>query len=828
MTEFTRLECNYLAEPLGIAVEPPTLSWQGPAACVQIHDGSALCFATTGKVHSPFRPDWRPEPQTAYRWTLDGDAAESHFETAFADDADWQPAQWLADPWYSAALKAPVSRFETEFMIDRLDDRPARLYLSSLGVYRALLNGQPVGDATLAPGAPDFYTRTLYQTYDVGSLLQAGRNHIAIDLADGWHASAVARIGDHFCKPFYATPNAVIARLDRFAPKGVETLAATNSAWRVAHDGPYRYSDIYMGEWFDATRTFRDFGQVAVIAPRIRLDARNGAPVRRIQTLPPASKVRRKGATIVDFGQNIAGRERITFCAPRGARVVIRHGEMLEADGGLYTANLRDAEATTIIIASGAEETFEPEFTFYGFRYLEVSGTAEFEITAQVLHSDLAPVGAIRCDHELINRLMQNVQWGQRGNFLDIPTDCPQRDERRGWLGDAQVFIPAALYNMHAASFFRKWLDDVLSCRDPQGRYPNFAPNYRYSSLATHFGVSGWADAGIICPWRLYLVYGDRRFLEIHAEAIYRWIDIQAEHSDRGLCRHARFGDWLQLEAKTPEELVSTAYFTHGANLAMQIAGVLGDPAAAERMKRHRELGKAAFRRHFLDASGQLTVSTQCAAAMALQFELLEAPEIPDAVRLLVHDIVALRDTHLTTGFLGTPLLLHALSSHGELELAYRLLEQTTYPSWLYPVTQGATTIWERWNSWNRDTGFGDVAMNSFNHYAYGAVADWLYSVAGGIRPCPAAPGFREFDLAPRPGGSLKQFQASYDSPAGRIESAWQRHGDETEYCVHVPQGTLAHLSLPDGTAAELPGGDYRYAISNPILSSHEIGSGIM
>ncbi len=812
MSIFKRLECNQLANPLGVAVEPPVLSWQGPAARVRIACCQKICFDSRLPVESPFAPAWNPEPQTAYEWTLDDGAAAGRFETAFADDADWLPARWISNPYNPETLLAPVSCFIRDF---ELEDAAAggRLYISGLGVYRARLNGEAVSEVTLAPGAPDFYVRTLYQTYDVTRLLRPGTNRLEIELADGWHAGAVSRVGEKYCHNFYNTPNALIARLEVGVGAQPKTVAATNEDWQAFHDGPWRYSDIYMGEYYDATREYTDaVAQVAEINPGIRLDARNGAPVRRVMELKPRSVTWRGTVAIVDFGQNLTGRERISFDAPRGTRITVRHGEMLEADGALYTANLRSARATTTVIAPGGKFTFEPEFTFYGFRYIEVSGIDAFEVTAQVLSSDLPVTGGVTSDNPLLNQLMSNILWGQRDNFLDIPTDCPQRDERRGWLGDAQVFAATALFNMHAGAFFRKWLADVRSCRDSEGRFPNFAPNYRYGALRTGWGVSGWADAGVVIPYQLYRFYGDRRLLTENAEAAYGWLDYEAKHSRDGLCCHARFKDWLNLDAPTSEALISTAYFVYGATLAERIAGALGDAAAKARMHGHAELGRQAFRRHFLDASGTLVERTQCAAAMALYFQLLEGAEIDAATRMLAEDIDRARGCHLDTGFLGTPLLLYALSENGELDLAYRLLEQTTYPSWLYPVTQGATTIWERWNSWNRESGFGDVEMNSFNHYAYGAVAEWIYEVAAGIRPRWATPGFREFDLAPRPGGKLRHLAAAYDSPAGMIRSEWTvQPGGTVEYRFSVPEGTRAHLRLPGRPVELLNSGEYEF-----------------
>ena len=815
-TTFRRLECEYRSDPCGIPVRPPVLSWQGPAARVRILDGAGTTvWDSIAPVDSPCRPDWTPEPCRQYLWTAerDGQTAQGSFETAYPDDFDWSPARWIADPANPGTLKAPVSVFRRRFSVPELPaGSVVRLAVGALGVYHAELNGRAVNDAVLAPGAVDFFTRTTYQTIPAEHLLHAGTNELVIALAGGWHSGAIARTGENYCQSFYDTPDALIVRLELRRTDGTaELLLASDASWSVSGQGPVRYSDLYMGEMFDGTRTDPPAGgPAAEVAVKLALEAADGVPVRRIMELKPVRIDRKSECVIVDFGQNFTGRERITCTAPRGTEIVIRHGEMLHADGSLYTENLRTAEATTRIVAPGGEFTYEPEFTFYGFRYLEVRGVADFTVRGEVLCSTLAETMECRTSNGLLNRFLCNVLWSQRGNFLDIPTDCPQRDERRGWAGDAQVFAPAALFQMHSAPFFRKWLTDFRLSVSPEGAFPDFAPTCSYGKTAAACGNSGWADAGVILPVLLYLHYGDRAFLAENFAAIRRWIDLQAAESSDGLRRRARYGDWLNLDAPTGEALISTAYFAYGALLAARAARVLGDRAAAERMAAHHALARAAFRREFVTPEGELTERTQCAAALALRFGLLEKEEENRAAEFLVRDI-ARHDGYLTTGFLGTPLLLFALSEHGRLEDAYRLLLQTNCPSWLYPVTQGATTIWERWNSWSEKEGFGDIGMNSFNHYAYGAAAAWIYEIAAGIRPLWERPGFREFTLMPRPGGTLTELAVCFDSPAGMIRSEWRREAGMTVYRFTVPAGTAARLALPGEAEERLEPGEYTF-----------------
>jgi len=814
---FDRLECNYLAEPCGIAVESPVFSWQGGSAVLKIYsDSGELLYTSNIPVDSPFRPDWLPEAQKRYLWSINNEdqSVQSSFETAYSDDFDWAPACWLCNHFNPGVVQAPSNLFTREFLLPELPEGfRARLYIGALGVYEAKLNDQIISDRVLAPGAVDFASRTIYQTYEVEKFLKNTKNHLAIELSGGWHSGAIARAGDNFESCFYGEPDALIVRLEvwRDAESAPELLLFSDASWQVTHLNTRR-SDIYMGEIFDASQPVGEPDPfVSEIALKTKLDPRNASPVRRIMELEPCQIVDKGDHFIVDFGQNFAGREKITFNAPRGTLVTIRHGEMLNADGTLYTENLRSAKAETRITAPGGEYTFEPVMTFYGFRYLEIKGVKDFSVKAVVLHSDLELTSRFDCSNKLLNKFMQNVLWSQRSNFLDIPTDCPQRDERRGWTGDAQVFIPTALYNMHAAAFFRKYMCDLRSCTAPDGRFPNFVPSYPYGNLRTAYGISGWADAGVIIPYQLYLNYGDREFLQENLRSICRWIDYQAEHAQDGFCQSTRFKDWLNQNDPTGEGFISTAYFTYGASLAEKIADTLGDQTTASRMKKHHTAGYNAFRRHFLDGNGELVEKSQCAAAMALEFDLLEDPEKASAVQMLA-DNIARHEYHLTTGFLGTPLLLSALSNHGKLDLAYQLLEQTTCPSWLYPVTQNATTIWERWDSWSEKDGFGDVGMNSFNHYAYGAAAAWIYQCAAGIKPLWEAPGFRKFILAPQPGGSLEHLSVEFASPAGLIKSAWQRKENQITYRFTVPAGSSAELRLPEAAGTEvLTPGDHTF-----------------
>ena len=799
-TFFNRLECNYLTKPCNVALDEIVLSWQGENGRVKIFDESKnLVYDSMKFVASPFRPNWQAQSQKVYYWTIENDKTQvsSSFETAYKDDFDWSPAFWICNHYNQDKIQANSTVFTQTFTYPKATvNSRARLYIGALGIYLIKINGKEISSQVLAPGALNFAKRTIYQVYAIEEFLNEGENTISIELSSGWHSGAIVRTGDSYESRYFGTLDSIIVRLEYFPNKNSnpELLLCSNSSWQTAHKN-LRESDIYMGEFFDGRIDNLEYDPaVSEIDLNVALDARNGVPVKRIMELEPIAKQEFDSYTIVDFGQNFTGREKITFTAPRGTIIKIRHGEMLNDDGSLYTANLRKAKAQTTIVAPGGTFTYEPEMTFYGFRYVEVSGVKDFTVKGIVLHSDMLITSNFHCSNELLNKFVQNVQWGQRSNFLDIPTDCPQRDERQGWLGDAQIFAPVALFNMHSAAFFRKWLVDVRSCCSKDGRYPNVAPSYPYGNLKFSSGTSGWADAGIIIPYLLYLYYGDKGFLQENSSAIYKWVNYQAKNSQDGLCCHARFKDWLNINSPTSEEFISTAYFTYGAKLAQKIAEVLGDKAAEREMADCVQLGQNAIKKHFI-SNNVLTEQSQCALAMALEFDLLDENSKTIAANLLANDVVS-RNYHLTTGFLGTPLLLDALSHNGYIDIAYKLMEQTSCPSWLYPVTQGATTIWERWDSWNEKTGFGDVGMNSFNHYAYGAAANWLYTTCAGIKPIWEKPGFKEFILAPRVGGTLTNLRMTYDSPRGKIVSAWEVSGKEVIYDFTVPIGTKAIVNL--------------------------------
>jgi alpha-L-rhamnosidase len=583
-------------------------------------------------------------------------------------------------------------------------------------------------------------------------------------------------------------------------------------------------SDFMMGETFDARRTSSAWLRAReVAAPAAALVAQRSEPVRITETLAPVSRREAApGVWIYDLGQNITGWVRLQVSAPAGTRVQLRHGERLSPDDTLYTENLRRAGATDVYICRGdAVEIFEPHFTFHGFQYVELSGLpgtpAADAITGCAIHSATPPVGAFACSHDGVNRLWLNGVWSQRDNFLSVPTDCPQRDERLGWMGDAQVFLRTATCNMDVAAFFTKWMADVEDAQTDEGIFPDIAPRPRedvnFTGLDDLCGAAGWADAGVIVPWTIWRVYGDRRIVERHWRAMTAWLDYLERTNPDGIRRHElrnNYGDWLCIPTDTSfrthspmKTLLATAYWADDAAKMARMARELGRDAAAERFAAMFEKVRAAFQREFVRADGELTVATQTAYLLALAFDLLPEADRPRAAERLVADIRGL-DWHLSTGFIGISHLNPTLTLTGHADVAYRLLLQDTFPSWLYPVRHGATTIWERWNGWTQADGFFNPHMNSFNHYSLGSVGEWLFRHVAGIELDPDVPGYARFVLRPYIAAGLDHARATYRSPRGEIVSHWRRTGEQLVWDVTVPPNTTAQIFIPSDPDTEV------------------------
>jgi alpha-L-rhamnosidase len=686
----------------------------------------------------------------------------------------------------------------------------ARLYVTALGLYEARLNGQRVGDAFLAPGWTDYSKRIPYQAFDVTTLLRHGENVLGGLLADGWYAGFVGfdakRSGAH-----YGAAPELLAQLVLWFADGTDQWIVTDGEWQ-AQFAAIRHADLLMGECHDLTMEQPHWDAPGFDAVNWRsvqcrprdgrpLVADPGPPIRVTEQVAPVGMSRdAAGRHIVDFGQNLPGWVRIGINGLPGRRIRIRHGEMLAADGGLYTDNLRSARQTDEVIPAAGAQVFEPRFTLHGFRYAEVTGYPGHldpaDVSAQVAHSDIPATGAFESSEPWLNRLFANIDWGQRGNFISVPTDCPQRDERLGWLGDAQIFARTACYNRDVAAFFAKWLDDVTDAQHPSGAFPDIAP-----SLHTdHAAAPAWGDAGVIIPWTLYLMYGDRGILRRHLAAMTAWMDF-LERGNPGYLRTRDLGnsynDWLSPgEDHTPAELLATAYWAYDAALMSEITEALGRPAEAAGYRALWSKIRAAFADAFVSLDGRIASGTQTAYVLGLHMQLIPE-DLRDAAAGHLVDAIEAAGWRLTTGFVGVGYLLPVLSAHGHTDIAYRLLEQDALPSWRYMVEQGATTIWERWDGWTAERGFQSPLMNSFNHYSLGAVGEWLYRFVLGIEPATDGAGFSRLIMRPHPGGSLTWAHGSYQSVRGLITSEWQRDTDSFTLRIGLPPNVRASVRVP-------------------------------
>jgi alpha-L-rhamnosidase len=531
---------------------------------------------------------------------------------------------------------------------------------------------------------------------------------------------------------------------------------------------------------------------------------------------------------------------RLKTRGPSGTTVTLRHAEVLDKAGNFYTENLRGAQATVrYTLKGGGEETFEPHFTFQGFRYVAVHGLpgapTPDAVTGIVIHSDMAPTGTFESSNALVNQLQHNIQWGQKGNFLDVPTDCPQRDERLGWTGDAQVFSPTAAFNFDVAGFFTKWLADVALDQKPNGSVPFVVPDILTKNQPTGGGATGWADVSVVVPWNMYEAYGDTRLLERQYPSMKKWVEfMRAQAGDSLLWKSGfHFGDWLAFAttnadypgATTDKDLLATAYFAHSTDLLARSADALGRRDEAATYHALFERIKAAFDREYVTSRGRLSSNTQTAYALALDFGLLPDSVRADAAERLAEDVKRMR--HLTTGFLGTPALTRALSDNGYLDVAYGLLLNERYPSWLYPVKQGATTIWERWDGLKPDSTFQDKSMNSFNHYAYGAIGEWMYRVVAGLNLDPAHPGYKHIVVRPRPGGNFTWARAAIETQYGQSASGWKRDGNRMTVTVRVPPNASASVWLPAASLAGVSEGTTPVARAAGVTSAAQDGDAV-
>jgi alpha-L-rhamnosidase len=760
-----------------------------------------------------------------YRWQVrvwDAKAKPSRwsepaaFRMALLNTSDWK-AQWIEPGYVEDSILRPSPFFRKKFTVAK-KLRSAIAYITAHGLYDASLNGKRIGDALLTPGWTSYNKRLQYQAYDVTNLLQNGDNAVGVMLGSGWYRGNLAWAGNH---NLYGKTLGLLFQLALTYTDGTTETVVSDNSWKSS-TGEIVYSEIYNGEIIDArkqkpgwtTAPYDDATWSGVQTPGTKPDnlvSTWNEAVKKHEVLHPVRIFRTPaGELVADFGQNMVGWVHIKVKGAAGDSVKIFHAEVLDKHGDFYTTNLRAAKEENIYIlrGGGAEESFEPHFTWQGFRYIRLEGypgeLKPEDLYATVLYSDMPQTGTFSCSDPLLNQLQHNIEWGLRGNFLDVPTDCPQRDERLGWTGDAQVFSRTASFLRNVDNFFAKWLRDVSADQFSSGAVPHVIPNV----LGNGGGSTGWSDVSTIVPWNMYLAYGDKKILETQYPGMKAWVGYMIDQSkshDYLWNTGGHFGDWLSYwpeghaenAANTDSYLIAQTFFAHSTQLVIDAARVLGHQDDVEKYTGVLQKVKAAFQREYATPDGRLVSNTQTAYTLALQFDMLPEAVRHTAAERLVRNI---RDynNHLTTGFLGTPYLCHVLSRFGYTDVAYTLLFQQTYPSWLYPVKMGATTIWERWDGQKTDSSFEDAGMNSFNHYAYGAIGDWLYRVAAGIDTYDSAPGYKKIRIMPHPTDSLTYMNADLDTYYGRISSHWKHEGGHLTLDVTIPINTTATIYIPD------------------------------
>lgn len=823
---------EYQRSPLGLDERSPRFSWKLEADGENIRQKSCRLTVTCG-TETVFDSGLRAgeesvllpyagtplEPLTAYRARIEATdnrgqtaSAELTFETGFLDPSNLT-AEFITHGFGEEIVcPALVKRFRTSGRIRR-----ARAYATALGMYELRINGSKAGDIWYAPYWTSYSHRLEYQTYDVTALLRA-ENTVEMILADGWYKGELTWLAK---RNLYGNRLAGLLELHIEYEDGTSERIVTDESWTSRETG-IRASSIYHGEVQDTAFVSQEMRPVRHYPHRKDiLIGQINEPVRETGRLAARSlTVSPKGEHILDFGQNLTGVVEIRTRLRPGQRLVLRHAEMLDRYGNLYTDNLRHARAEDVYLGNGEEQVLRPHFTFHGFRYVEVLGLDRVdpaEFTAVVLHSDMARTGTFECSNEDVNRLYSNQLWGQRGNFLDVPTDCPQRDERLGWTADAQVYCRTAGTNYNTALFFTKWLGDVAAEQTEEYGVPHIVPN---PLEKTDSAAAVWSDAATIVPWTLYQLYGDVRILERQFDSMCGWVDYITRHTENGLWMSGfQFGDWLALDkdefsdrtGSTDAYFIANVFYLYSARITADAARVLERPAEAERYAALCQDLLERIRREYVTPNGRLVSETQTALVLALHFGLLKQEHVQAArVRLRAN---LERFGHLMTGFVGTPYLCTTLTDNQMQDLAAMVLLREEFPGWIYQIRLGATTVWERWDGIRPDGSFNGHDMNSFNHYAYGSVGEWMYRRLAGIDLL--EPGYKRILIAPRLLPGIDRVSASVESMYGTI--ACSVDYARREMHVKIPPNTSAEIRLPDGTSEEKGSGSYRLYFEQPL-----------
>jgi alpha-L-rhamnosidase len=854
------LRCENRINPIGIDIQKPRFSWQlvsNQRGVEQTTYEIRVGFksgkndvwnsgnVTSGQsVFVPYSGNALQSGETYY-WQVKisdnkGETSDwsekAYWQMGLLQPTDWK-AKWIESTSEADTVNGPALLFRKEFSSAKKIST-ATVFIVVHGMYNAFINGSKMGDGFLTPGWTSYNKRLQYQVYDVTKFIHSGANVIGVNIGSGWYRTNLAWNNN---RNIYGKKIGLLAQVEiRYSDGSAETIVSDGS-WKTSDQGPVRSSEIYNGEIYDARKVMTGWNDTGyndqewqkVIEkeyPKNNLIATYNEPVRMHESFNPVRVFKTpKGEQVIDFGQNLVGQEIIVAEGKPGDTIIVDHAEVLDKEGNFYTDNLRAAKSENIYILKGKDkELFRPHFTFHGFRYVRIKGfngkilmdtirkehedvvdastglkIPSMSIFAVTLYSDMEATGRFSCSNTMLNQLQHNIQWGQKGNFLDVPTDCPQRDERLGWTGDAQAFSRTAGYNMDVHNFFSKWLKDLAADQSDDGRVPFVIPNVLGAMAG---GSAGWADASTIIPWNMWLVYGDPKILEDQYASMKSWVGFMQNHSKDFLWNTGfHFGDWLFYRpaddndgrsAVTDKYMIAQCFFAYSTQLVLNAAKVLNKSEDIQKYTDLLQHIKDAYLKEYVTPSGRLVSSTQTAYVLALQFDMLPENLRAQAAKRLVDNIEAY-DNHLTTGFLGTPYLCHVLTRFGYDTVAYKLLLQETYPSWLYPVKMGATTIWERWDGEKPDSSFQTPGMNSFNHYAYGAIGDWMYRNITGIDNYGDGAGYEKISIRPHPGGNLTYANADLETVYGKISVHWKIAEKKFIMDVEIPANTRGVVYIP-------------------------------
>ncbi|MHA1313085.1 MAG: family 78 glycoside hydrolase catalytic domain [Candidatus Helarchaeota archaeon] len=893
----SHLTCEYLINPKGIDVLNPRLSWllksdtrgqKQTAYQILVASNESLLqdnqgdLWDTGKIESDETTNITYEGKSLKSkmfcfwkvrvWDENNEtsawSSHSFWNMGLINQDDWS-ARWIGETRKKTSLlKGIIPKFRKKnsqllrktFNLEKEVNR-ALVHVTALGEYELYINGTKVGDHFLSPEWTDYRKRVQYQTHDVTNLLKKGENVIGAMLADGWYAGNLGP-GIIPIHGFYGTSRHFLMQLSVEYKDGTNSDIVSDSSWKIWNDGPIQWADHFQGECFNARKEpdgwkepgFDDHHWSQAIVDesiQVNLVAQMNQPIRIVEEIKPIEVSEpKKGVFIFNLGQNIAGfcKLKIDTSALNSKRVVrLRHGEMLKEDGSLYTKNLRFAKATDkFIINDEKTREYHPRFTYHGFQHVEVTGLKkDFRpdldmITGCAIASDTPVVGAFECSDPSVNKLWRNIFWTQRDNLISVPTDCPQRNERMGWMGDAMAFCQTSIFNMDMAAFYTKWIKDIRDSQLPNGQYPDFVPfpsrSRHILSVLNFIGAPAWSDCGVLVPWCMYLNYGDERVLQQHYESAKKFIEFVHSRNPNLIWRKStgnNYGDWLngntiksrdypKKGGEIPKDVLSTAFFAHSTEVLSKMAKIVGQEDDSKKYAELAQQIKNAFVKEFVDETGKIKGDTQAGYALALHFDLLPEKIRFNAANRLIQALNKY-DDRLSTGFCSTLPMMMELSKWGHVEKAYDLLLSRRFPSWFYMIDQGATTMWERWDGFVKGRGFQSWLMNSFCHYAIGSVGEWMYRVILGINPDEEQPSYKHVVIKPQPGGTITWAKGHYDSIRGRISVHWTKNEGKFHLKISIPPNVTASVHIPARNAESITeSGTPINAVKDVKLLSHE------